>query len=107
MINEECGTGSTGRICVDIAAALEENGNTVKIAFGRNESLMPEKYAKYAIRIGNNVDLCIHGIVSRIFDATRFDIVKATRELIQWIKKYNSDIMHLYNLHGVWLFTGH
>lgn len=78
-----------------------------KIAFGRNESLMPEKYAKYAIRIGNNVDLCIHGIVSRIFDATRFDIVKATRELIQWIKKYNSDIMHLYNLHGVWLFTGH
>lgn len=103
MINEECGTGSIGRICVDIAAALEENGNTVKIAFGRNESLMPEKCAKYAIRIGNNVDLCIHGIISRIFDAKRFDIVKATRELIQWIKKYNPDIMHLYNLHGYYI----
>lgn len=89
-MNEECGTGSTGRICTDIAAALEENGNIVKIAFRRNESIMPEKYAKYAIRIGNDADLCIHGIISRIFDATGFGSVRATRELIHWIKKYNS-----------------
>lgn len=103
IINEECGTGSTGRICTDIAAALEENGNTVKIAFGRNESIMPEKYAKYAIRIGNDADLCIHGIISRIFDATGFGSVRATRELIHWIKKYNPDIIHLHNLHGYYI----
>ena len=41
MINVTCGTGSTGRICTDLADALEKKGHQVKIAYGRDN--VPEK----------------------------------------------------------------
>lgn len=103
MINEECGTGSTGRICTDIAAALESDGNDVKIAFGRNADIVPAKYNKYAVRIGNDIDLKIHGLITRAFDATGFGSIRATRRFIQWIYQFNPDIIHLHNLHGYYI----
>ena len=103
MINEECGTGSTGRICTDIAAALESDGNDVKIAFGRNADIVPAKYNKYAVRIGNDIDLKIHGLITRAFDATGFGSIRATGRFIQWIYQFNPDIIHLHNLHGYYI----
>ena len=103
MINEECGTGSTGRICTDIAAALESDGNDVKIAFGRNADIVPAKYNKYAVRIGNDIDLKIHGLITRAFDETGFGSIRATRRFIQWIYQFNPDIIHLHNLHGYYI----
>lgn len=103
MINEECGTGSTGRICTDIAAALESDGNDVKIAFGRNADIVPAKYNKYAVRIGNDIDLKIHGLITRAFDATGFGSIRVTRRFIQWIYQFNPDIIHLHNLHGYYI----
>ena len=50
MINSVCGIRSTGRICTDLAEVLVENGYEVKIAYGRET--VPEKYQKYAVRIG-------------------------------------------------------
>ena len=58
MINVTCGTGSTGRICTDLAEVLSEKGHEVKIAFGRDE--VPEKFKKYAVRIGSDLDVNIH-----------------------------------------------
>lgn len=103
MINEECGTGSTGRICTDIAAALESDGNEVKIAFGRNADIVPAQYNKYAVRIGNDIDLKIHGLITRAFDATGFGSMRATRRFIQWIYQFDPDIIHLHNLHGYYI----
>lgn len=103
MINEECGTGSTGRICTDIAAALESNGNEVKIAFGRNADIVPAQYSKYAVRIGNDIDLKIHGLITRAFDATGFGSMRATRKFIHWIYQFDPDIIHLHNLHGYYI----
>lgn len=103
MINEECGTGSTGRICTDIAAALESNGNEVKIAFGRNADIVPAQYNKYAVRIGNDIDLKIHGLITRAFDATGFGSMRATRKFIHWIYQFDPDIIHLHNLHGYYI----
>ena len=103
MINEECGTGSTGRICTDIAMALESDGNEVKIAYGRNADIVPEQYDKYAVRIGNDIDLKIHGAITRAFDATGFGSITATKKFIQWIYQFNPDIIHLHNLHGYYI----
>ena len=103
MINEECGTGSTGRICTDIATALESEGNEVRIAFGRNADIVPAQYNKYAVRIGNDIDLKIHGLITRAFDATGFGSIRATRMFIQWIYQFDPDIIHLHNLHGYYI----
>ena len=45
MINVVCGIRSTGRICTDLATALEKQGHQVKIAYGREN--VPEQFQKY------------------------------------------------------------
>ena len=101
MINVVCGIRSTGRICTDLATALEEQGHEVKIAYGREE--VPEQFQKYAIRIGNDLDVKLHGIKARLFDGCGFGSRRDTIKFIEWVKEYNPDIIHLHNIHGYYI----
>ncbi len=101
MINVVCGIRSTGRICTDLANALEENGHEVKIAYGRET--VPEEFQKYAIRIGTDIDVKIHGLKARLFDGCGFGSSRATRKFIEWVKEFNPDVIHLHNLHGYYI----
>lgn len=101
MINVVCGIRSTGRICTDIATALDKRGHEVKIAYGRED--VPEQYKKYAVRIGNNIDVKLHGLKSRLFDRAGFGSKRATEKFIEWVKKYDPDIIHLHNIHGYYI----
>lgn len=101
MINSVCGIRSTGRICTDLADALTEQGHTVKIAYGREE--VPEKYKKYAYRIGTNLDVKLHGLKARLLDAAGFGSKRATIKFIEWVKKYDPDVIHLHNIHGYYI----
>ncbi len=104
MINSVCGIRSTGRICTDIAEVLEKSGHECKIAYGRE--VVPEKYKKYAVRIGSNMGVKLHAGLSRIFDSAGFHSKHATKKFIKWVKQYNPDIIHLHNLHGYYLHLG-
>lgn len=101
MINVVCGIRSTGRICTDLADALTEQGHTVKIAYGRFE--VPDKYKKYAHKIGTDLDARLHAVRSRLFDETGFGSKRATIEFIEWVKKYDPDVIHLHNIHGYYI----
>lgn len=101
MINSVCGIRSTGRICTDLAGALEAQGHEVKIAYGREE--VPEKFQKYAVRIGTDLDVKIHGVLARTLDGAGFGSKAVTRKFIQWVKEYNPDVIHLHNLHGYYI----
>lgn len=102
MINSVCGIRSTGRICTDIAEELEKQGHEVKIAYGR-ESYVPEKYRKYAVRIGNDLDVRLHALKARLFDASGFGSKRATKKFIEWVKEYDPDVIHLHNIHGYYI----
>ena len=93
LINEECGTGSTGRICTDIASMYGHNGNDVKIAFGRNTKIVPKQYDKYAIQIGSSKDLYMHVLKARLFDAAGYGSKRATKVFLDWVLKYDPDII--------------
>ncbi len=101
MINVVCGIRSTGRICTDLADALTAQGHTVKIAYGREE--VPDKYKKYAHRIGTDFDVKLHGIRARLLDESGFGSKSATIRFIEWVKKFDPDVIHLHNIHGYYI----
>ena len=101
MINSVCGIKSTGRIATDLADMLTEQGHTVKIAYGRESA--PEKYNKYAVRIGSDWDVRLHGGIARILDNSGFGSRRATLKFIDFIKEFAPDIIHLHNLHGYYI----
>lgn len=101
FINSVCGIRSTGRICTDLAEEFEKVGHTVKIAYGRES--VPEKYQKYAIRIGNNTDNKLSAIHSRITDKHGFANKKATAKFLRWAEEYKPDVLWLHNIHGYYI----
>lgn len=99
QINSTCGFGSTGRIAVDILKEVERNGGEGIIAYGRNSA--PENINSY--KITTETDVKLHGVLSRITDRQGFYSTSATKRLVEKIREYNPDIIHLHNIHGYYL----
>lgn len=99
QINSVCGYGSTGNIVVDLYRELKAQGHECCIAYGRGTA--PEDVETY--RIGWNLDVYMHGIMSRLTDRHGFYSTHATRKFVAWMKQYDPDIIHLHNLHGYYI----
>lgn len=102
LINSVCGVGSTGRICAELAQAFEKDGHEAKIAYGR-DGYVPEAYQKYAVRIGTDWDVKLHGLRTRLFDDHGFGSAQATKRFLQWADAYDPDLLWLHNLHGYYI----
>ena len=100
-INTVCGTGSTGRICTDLADLLAARGDTCRVTHGRDP--VPEKYQQIAVRVGTNTDMKLHGVQTRLFDTHGFGSRRATMAFLDWVRSYDPDIIHLHNIHGYYL----
>ena len=99
QINTVCGNGSVGRITVDIYHALKAAGHEGKIFYGRRTA--PEGVD--AKRIGTNLDMGIH-VLHTFFEGTHgFDSKAQTKQLIEELKVYDPDLIHLHNIHGFYL----
>ena len=101
MINVVCGIRSTGRICTDLATELEKQGHEVKIAYGREQ--VPQQFRKYAVRIGSDFDVKLHGLKARVLDAAGFGSKRSTEKFIKWVREYDPDVIHLHNIHGYYI----
>ena len=99
QINSVCGYGSTGNIVVDLYRALKEQGHECCVAYGRGNA--PEDVQSY--RIGSDVDVYVHGILSRVTDKHGFYSTRATKRFVHWMKEYDPDVIHLHNLHGYYI----
>lgn len=101
FINTVCGSGSTGRICADIARNLIVKNHEVRICYGRGS--VPADLNKYAVNIESEMGVRLHAIETRLFDNSGFSSRRATKKFIKWLENYNPDIIHLHNLHGYYL----
>jgi putative colanic acid biosynthesis glycosyltransferase len=99
QINTVCGTGSTGRIAIDIHNILLSQGHESYIAYGRGEPLN----CKTAIKIGSKLDMYVHGSFTRILDNHGFASKEVTKEFIKEVEELNPDIIHLHNIHGYYI----
>lgn len=98
FINSVC-NGSTGTICKNLYKAAQEAGHTCCIAYGRGDA--PEGFN--TIKIGNQLDIYLHVLKARLFDASGFGSKKATKDLIKQIEKFKPDVIHLHNIHGYYI----
>ncbi len=101
QINTVCGIRSTGRICTDLAEILENDGCECRIAYGRES--VPDKYQKYAYKIGNDTNVKIDALKTRFLDNAGFNSTAATKRFIKWIECFDPDIIHLHNIHGYYI----
>lgn len=99
QINSVCGYGSTGRIVVDLYHTLEEHGYDCCVAYGRNSA---PKYIE-ALRIGCKKDIFFHVLKTRFMDKHGFGSKKATQNLLNQIRAWGPDIIHLHNIHGYYI----
>lgn len=102
FINAVCGTGSTGKICAELAEQFERDGHEAKIAYGRH-AYVPEKYQKYAVRIGSDTDVKLHAVMTRLTDRHGLGSKKATEKFLKWAEEYSPDLLWLHNIHGYYL----
>lgn len=93
------GNLSTGKIAVDLYRVLTAAGHEGKVAYARGniEAGVP------SITIGNRMDVYLHGVLTRLTDRAGFYSGQATRRLLEEIRVYDPDIIHLHNLHGYYL----
>ncbi len=102
IINSVCGTGSTGRICTDIARRYEQDGYEVKIAYGRS-AYAPDDCVKYAVRIGTTTEVYLHILYTRLTDRHGLASRRATRAFLKWAEEFDPDILWLHNIHGYFI----
>lgn len=101
QINEYCGTGSTGKICFELANLLHFKGNSCWVIYGRKKATKESE--RYGIRMTGEVGVRIHGIATRIFDRHAFSSTFETLKLLLFINSFKPDIIHLHNLHGYYI----
>lgn len=99
QINSVINSDSTGRIAEEIGLTAIQAGWESYIAFGRNDR--PSKSNK--IKIGTDLDVKWHGVITRLIDRHGLASCRATRKLVKEIKEIQPDIIHLHNIHGYYL----
>ena len=99
LINSVCGRQSTGRIVSDLQLELKKEGHECIIAYGEKNSLDTEGN----FRIGSEIERYYHAVMSRLFDCHGLCSKLATKKLVEFIRGYSPDLIHLHNIHGYYL----
>lgn len=96
QISTVCGSGSVGRITVDIYHTLEQNGDEGLIAYGRRTA--PEGVKAW--RFGSDPDMGFHVLSTFLKGEHGFASRGQTQKLIRKIRQWDPDVIHLHNIHG-------
>lgn len=95
QINATCGTGSTGKICVEISKVLSHHNVENYILFSNGNSNYP-----LGIKYIDDNYIKLQALVSRLNGRYGFNSTHATKKIIRELRKIKPDIIHLHNLHG-------
>lgn len=96
------GNGSTGKIAASLIEEAYMRGEDAMLIYARGVASDKIKSEK----IGNKLEIYLHGAFSRITDKQGFYSKNATSQLIEIIRFYKPDVVHLHNIHGYYLNIG-
>lgn len=95
QINATCGSGSTGKICVDISRLLTDKHIENYIIYSGKKSDYP-----LGIHCGDYKEIKIQAIRSRLFGFYGFNSKRITKRILKKLDEIEPDVVHLHNLHG-------
>ena len=93
---------STGRIMREIGEAAMAAGWESWIAYSKGRDGIPE-HSSHLLPVGNKLDVALHAIATRLFDAHGLASRLATKRFIKAVRKLNPDVIHIHNVHGYFL----
>ncbi|WP_099469142.1 glycosyltransferase [Konateibacter massiliensis] len=99
QVNTVCGTGSVGRIALDLYNVIENSGNECRIAYGRGSA--PDGIK--TVHVNSKLDFYSHVLYQFATGAHGFASTDSTKKLVEEIDKFSPDIIHLHNVHGFYL----
>lgn len=99
QINVDANNGSNGSIARDIGTIAIKKGWESYIAYGRKYMPSDSKL----IRVGNDFDVKLHGLMTRLFDAHGLASIYTTKKFLRKVNRIKPDIVHLHNIHGYYI----
>lgn len=93
---------STGKIMREIGERAISAGWESYIAYSGARDGVPQ-HGSRLVPVGNRLDLLLHFLATRLFDAHGLASKRATRRLIARIREIDPDIIHIHNVHGYFL----
>lgn len=99
QINITANWGSTGKIAEQIGVLAQAQGWECYMAYGRAHN----PSALQCFRVGSDLEVKGHYLLSRFLDSEGRGSWRATRQLIKKIDEIKPDVIHLHNIHGHYL----
>ena len=93
---------STGKIMRELGELAQAAGWESYIAYSRARDGVPQHSSKL-VPVGSRLDLLVHWLATRLFDAHGLASRRATRQLIRRIDEIDPDVVHIHNVHGYFL----
>lgn len=103
FINSVAGFGSTGRIAAESCRKLMAEGHECVLAFGRDKANCDDIPT---VQIGTALDVKTHALRCRLLDDHGFGSRNATHAFLEWVRRYDPDVIWLHNIHGYYLHIG-
>jgi len=99
QVDVACNILSTGKIAEGIGRQILRAGGQSYIGYGRHS--LPSQ--SLSIRIGSDLSVICHVLLTRIFDKHGLGSRHATKQFIRLVLKIKPDIIHLHEIHGYYL----
>jgi len=93
---------STGRIMKEIGDLAMAAGWESYISYSKARDGVPP-HTSQLVPVGDKLDLAVHAVATRLFDAHGLVSRRATRQLIREIGRIRPDVVHIHNVHGYFL----
>ncbi|MCR4566528.1 MAG: glycosyltransferase [Pseudobutyrivibrio sp.] len=96
LIDVNCKYSSTGKIVYDLYKRLNADGHEARIAYGRGDVIDEPGIYKF----GLDWETKIHAALARITGKNGCYSPKSTARLIEYIKEFKPDLIHIHELHA-------
>ena len=101
-IDVNCKNSSTGMLVYTLYQGLEKSGHSAAVCYGRGTKIKEKNIFKFGI----DLETFLHAGLTRLTGFTGCYSFISTLRLINYIRKYKPDIVHIHEMHAYFINIG-